>query len=223
MLGGYKGLNTDTSVIYWMFPLIVYLVFGYLDWKYREIDPEHWYPLFILGSGIGFHFGVSFGSFSLYLMGISVSLIFVFILLVVYYLGVVGGADVYALLLIAVSMPVPLHGIGLPPVLSIILYSSLLGLVYKILEAIRVVGLKRSFTLYYKVDKRIYLESDSFKWWVPREIAVESDLSEELAFVKKRFIEITPGIPMITMLFFGLLIYVFFGDLLFKIISWIMG
>ncbi|MEB3760858.1 MAG: prepilin peptidase [Desulfurococcales archaeon] len=202
---------------------IVLGVLGYLDYRYREIDPEIWYPLIIIGAGIGFYYSSLLYDAKLYMAGIVVAIAITGIFTVSYLLGLMGGADIYAVTFLSLTLPTPLHGTGLPPVLSVILYSSILAAIYRAISIGYALGPRHILKSSIKIEKRRLLEDVRLKWWLPKGIDIEEDLAEELYKAPGEILQASPGIPLITMMFIGFLAYLVLGDLLYKLASTILG
>ncbi len=198
-------------------------ILGYLDYRYREIDPETWYPLTIIGAGIGFYYSISLYDARLYLAGIIVALAIIGVFAVSYLLGLMGGADIYAVGFLSLTLPTPLHEEGLPPVLSIILYSSILATIYRAVAVAYALGPRNVFRFSHMIEKRRLLEDRRFMWWLPKGIDIEEDLAEELYMAPGKILKASPGIPLITMMFLGFIAYLAFGDLLYLLIQVVMG
>ncbi len=117
----YLGLVRDIYV------LAVILVASYWDLKKREIEPVYWLyasAISVLLSFLGLQVeGITLNYLYVYLVlsGIAIAL-----LGTLYMVGYMGGADLYALVFITLSMPVPLFASSLIPVpLLTVLYSAL--------------------------------------------------------------------------------------------------
>jgi hypothetical protein len=188
--------------------LLYLLPAAILDWRFREIDPEYWYP----GLIVSFPLGLACASIvfplkvSLALYGFSGLIVLVMIILYLY--GMLGGADVFASLLILFALPVP-EGIGLPPLISIMLYSSLLAVPYRIIVVWRATG--KPGLLPVTVRRSSLLEDPRFRWWIPRGADIEDEWS--LTVIKKKKVVASPGAPQVSLMFVGFIIHLIVGDI----------
>ena len=185
-------------------------VAGWLDARFREVDPELWYGPLILSLPLGACYALrSAGGLALvfYVAGLA----FWAVMAVLYVLGLIGGADVLATLLVVLSLPAPPRpgpGLGLlPPVIPVLLIATLAGLAYRFWAVARVYGLGRALRgLEVTVEARRLLEDRALLWWVPRGVGVEEEWAWELVSVRGR-VRAGPGSPLVTMMFIGVLAY----------------
>ncbi|MCE4625023.1 MAG: hypothetical protein F7C35_04075 [Desulfurococcales archaeon] len=180
---------------------------GVLDWMYREIDPEIWGPWLVLAPVVGLLYATSTGTPGL-LFFYALSLVFALLLAALYALGHLGGADMLAGALIALSLPVP-RSIGLPPVVTIILYASILGFAYRVYSMARAGS---PLSLKVRVRAEDLILNRRYKWWIPDGVNVEEDWTFTLASKAGEHVYASPGMPLVSFMLLGLILYLVVGD-----------
>ena len=194
----------DIAVLNTLIPLGIA---GVLDWRYREIDPEIWAPWLVLAPVVGLLYATSTGIPGI-LFYYVLSLVFTLLLAALYLLGQLGGADMLAGALIALSLPVP-REIGLPPIVTIILYASILGIAYRFYSMARA-GSPLAIKVKVRVEDLIL--DRRYKWWIPDGVNVEEDWTFTLASNKGGQVYASPGMPLVSFMLLGLLLYMVVGD-----------
>ena len=190
--------------------LVVLGVAGFLDARFREIDPEIWYGPLLLALPIGACHALSTAGPAASVFYVS-GLMLWLVMFGLYLYGMMGGGDVFATLLLVLSLPAPPRvepPLGfVPPVLVVLLLASLMGLMYRVWRVSRVVGFRRALTgLELELEPRRLLEDPVLLWWVPRGVGVEEEWSWELAGAKGR-VRAGPGTPLITFMALALAVY----------------
>ena len=180
-----------------------------LDLLYREVDPEIWAPLLIVGAGIGFYYATSTGMPLVLYYGASLALALVAGLL--YLAGLLGGADALAMTLIALTLPVPPRP-GLPPVVVVTFYATLLSLVHRTIIMVRVGGPRAALRSALEVRAEELLSDPRYRWWIPRGVHVEEDMLQHIAANLGGKLRAGPGTPLVFHMLLGLLAYTVLGD-----------
>lgn len=133
--------------------VLILSIAGIWDWKKREIDPRLWIAPIVIGIAVNVYRVLYFGMGSLDILSVMLELLFLAVVgLLVFYLRVLGGADLLALATLIALYPFPpipsyalslslLHCTSLlPPILEILAYYSLamaVLLVYNVLSNLR--------------------------------------------------------------------------------------
>ena len=179
-----------------------------LDALYREIDPEVWYVSLPLATALGvgslLESGFRGPLWVPYLLGGLV----LASLAILYYVGLMGGADVGAAALLWLGLPV--YGQALPTIYTALLYSApivALYYLYKMAGACRL----RCIAGGPRVKGSQLL---AMRWWAPRGYRIEGDVHELLAEqnLYDESLRATPLMPWVTILFAGFLLTLVFGD-----------
>jgi hypothetical protein len=131
---------------------------------------------------------------------------------ILFLLGLMGGADFYATLLLTILLPAPPRWmIGLPPVVVVTLYAAILSIIHSILAAWSATG---KFTLNPRlsIDAERLLADPKMKWWIPTGAIVEDpeDALFEIA-TKNGQVKVSYGTPHVTHMLIGLILYLAFG------------
>ncbi len=193
--------------------VLVFAITGVLDYLYREVPPELWILFFPLGVALGASYSVEACGPHVFMVFLAFSLVLPLASLVLYIVGLIGGADVIAYTLVALTLPCPFQGLpGLPPILDILLMSLLLGFAYAIYSIVRacyscnccVVKFPRVL-----VPASRLLRDERFRWWIPRGVGVEEveDYEYVLAEMGDELVEASPGIPHLTLLAVAIIAY----------------
>ncbi len=193
------------------FVLVVLGAAGVLDLVYREVDPEVWLvslpPAVALGAVSVVDAGYLGGMWwAPYVLG----LVPVVLLAGLYVSGLVGGADLGALALVAVGVPV-IEGSILPPVYLAVVYGAPVAAGYYVYSLARVCGLRCVARGRAVLDAGRLLE---LKWWHPRglgEPVVEAHEALASAGVWGR-VEASPLLPMVFVVWVGFVAALVVGD-----------
>lgn len=221
---------------------------SYLDWKYREVDDKVWIisgtlALALTVFDLVYEWSIDRLLLSLVSIGFSSGLAFAF-----YFLGLYGGADAKAILVISTGLPIyyptwSLHPFtGLASLVNGLISSLILPiciLLYnlaqlikgeKIFEGFEHESLMRKFfALLFGV--RLKNARDRKYWFLMEEFNNVRKFkfglfSLELSEIDRDDVWATPGIPLLIFITVGFLYYIFVGDLsyaffktLFKILN----
>ncbi len=184
------------------------LIAGVMDVLFREIDPELWPPFLILSIPTGLSCTLENYDPSIVKIFYIFGLAFVGIVGLIYLAGAIGGADLFSLLLVFISMPTPLEGgLGLPPVIVVSLIAAVLSLVYRVITISRATSLSDSLKMSVKVSKEDLLRDKRFAWWIPRGVNIEDEWAIAILDIEEDKVEASPGSPFIALLFISTLIY----------------
>ncbi len=191
---------------------LVLVAAGLLDLVYREIDPELWLvalpPAIPLGGYLAYNYGFEgVPWWTPYVLNMVV----VVLMAAMYVLGYVGGADVGAVLLVAVGLPV-LPGSLLPTLYVAIVYSVPFTAAYYAWKLYTVCGLKCV------VRGRALLKGEEaarIDWIQPRDLGEALLDAHELvarADAWDREVYATPLFPTVFLIAVGLLVTIIVGD-----------
>ncbi len=191
----------------------VMAVAGALDAVYREVDPELWMAALPLGLGLGLA-SVAGGSpvAGPWFLPILLGLVVVALLGALYIVGMMGGADLFAGLLIALSAPVA-PGSILPPVMLAILYQAPVIAGYMAWKYASLCGAGCLVPGRARVrGRRLVTE---LSWWAPRGYRLEADVHEVVAIegLWDREVQVTPLMPWVAFLAVGYYASLLLGDL----------
>lgn len=208
---------------------------SYLDWKYREVDDKVWILSGILATALttlDIVYGLSMDKLILSLLsiGFSSGLAFGF-----YFLGLYGGADAKAILLVSIGLPLYQQGrsmhpfTGLSTLINGLLFSLILPLTiltYNLTQLIKGRNifegfdhesrLRKFFALIFGVRLR---DAKNKRFWF---IMEEKNhvrrfkfglFSLELSEIDRDDVWATPGIPLLIFITAGFIYYIFLGDL----------
>lgn len=216
---------------------------GVADWLKRDIDPRTWVPGTVAGAALSALEIVELGTLGplIVLSVIIVALVVAALGIAIFIFRAMGGADFFAVLCAACSLPYPfLYMKGLlgesvlPPILHILFYSavlSLLPIVHNVLHNLKRIELlkelpvpkwrKAKFFLMCKVFTMDEFSRKRFYYpiFVPGLVDRTSfDVEEDdRAWVEKlrksgaRIVVATWGVPVVTMLWIAMLIYLALG------------
>jgi len=193
------------------------------DIVYREIPPEYWVPVGLLGAALGVSAGMQACTPHLLRASLLLGLIIVLVGGILYLVGLLGGGDVYALAFLAVSIPCPLRGGVLPPVYEVLFYAIIVETLYRVLTLWRACGPRCTLTIR-GVPVKAYelLAEGRFRWWIIHGVGVEDDeLDVELALAEEpgRQVLAVPGSPMVAFLLLGLILYLALGPCLARLLG----
>jgi len=183
-------------------------VAGVLDLVYREVDPELWMvglPLALALGAAGMAGQDYPGPLWLpYLMGGLLAASF----LALYWLGLLGGADVWAAVLLWLG--VPAYNTLLPSLYGALLYSAPLTVAYVITVSARRCGIDCVVRGVPMEGWRLVEE----RWWAPRGYRMESDVHELVAVegLYDRMVRATPLMPLVAFIAVGYIVYLLVGD-----------
>ncbi|MEM3383472.1 MAG: A24 family peptidase C-terminal domain-containing protein [Nitrososphaerales archaeon] len=220
-----------------LFVCILMLIYAsYSDWKTREVDDKLW----IISSFIGITINLIDLSFQfeiklLMLVIISISLISL-ISFIFYYIGFFGGADMKALIAIALIIPVYYPSKYIHPFTSLISLTNgafltlILPLIFFIMNMTRILRGKKIFSgfesekiwkkflvcfLGYRVSN---VKKEQFFMSLQKNIngkkVFHISLLKDEEFISGQDVWVTPGIPLLIFITFGFLLTITFGDLL---------
>ncbi len=176
---------------------------------YREVDTELWIASLPLGLALGY---ASLTGYPLpRSLPYALTLPLVLVLLVLYALGYLGGADAWLSLFLALALPVP-PGSLLPTLYLAFLYSAPFAVAYYLWELYRFCGLSCVARL--KARVRGADLAGELRWWLPRGVRLVGDPHEVVAAeaLWDREVYASPLLPMITLVFLGLVVAVLVGD-----------
>ncbi|GBF09618.1 hypothetical protein apy_13430 [Aeropyrum pernix] len=194
---------------------ILLLVAGLMDALWREIEPAYWYlavktSLLVFAASLYLEGGLASAP-SKALVHVSLTLILVAVSLALFKLCLLGGSDVAAFVLVAVSSPYS-PGLPIPPLAVALIASAPLAAIYITVSHVR---LRRRGGLLTPEDLAF---DPRFKWWIPR---VEGEVVERffhgcrldadppaLAALTGRRVRAEPGIPLVAFIALGYLAYV---------------
>lgn len=208
---------------------------SYLDWKYREIKDIVWIvsgtiALALTAFDLAYEWSTDNLFLSLLSIGFSAGLAFAF-----YFLGLYGGADAKAILVISIGLPLypsarSLHPFtGLASLINGLLFSLILPiciLLYNLTQLIKGERIfegfqheklmRKIFALFFGV--RLKNARDKKYWFLMEEYNGIRKFkfglfSLELSEIDRDDVWVTPGIPLLIFITMGFLYYVFVGDL----------
>ena len=211
-----------------MKPAIVVLtalaIAGLSDVKSRDIDPVFWMISIPLATGVyAYSCGpqtVSLGSLLLPLLAIAYMPAIVS--LVLYKLGLLGGADVWALTLIAAGFP--LHpALPIPSTLAAVIIGSVTMMMHRAASVARVCGIRCVIKARVRVDSGRIISDPRMRFWIVdagEGIDVSQEPWEIVArnWSSKRLVKASPGLPYIAHLALGLGVYII---ILVLVVDWI--
>ena len=214
----------DPATLQEVYVLIVLVIAGLLDVVYREIEPLYWYiaskagALLVLAEasyGASLYGGEYYYMVMVYLL---LSLVPVIVVLALYRLCMIGGADVGAIAFIAVTLP--LHaGSLVPPIYLIIIYTLAPMAAYSAyIYLARCKGpLIRCLRGPVVVDTRELLVRREYMWWMPSVGGCSIGLYKDEAVFRrykglKRRVEASPGNPYVSFIAVAYIIFLFIGD-----------
>lgn len=194
--------------------LLVMMIAAIQDVRKREVEPVLWLVAIPLGAAITLsqmsQERVIYLLFSLLPAAVS---------FVLYKRCMIGGADVLALLFIAIAAPWD-RDLLVPPVYMIVLYSIVPSLAYQLYSNLLVCGGSASCLLSqsHEVEAGRLLRDQRLRWWIPEgEACSEEDPREVIARLsdgdESRRIKVMPGHPYVAHLAIGALLTLIFGDL----------
>ncbi|MCE4617891.1 MAG: hypothetical protein F7C37_00420 [Desulfurococcales archaeon] len=193
-----------------MFTVGVFAVAGVMDFVYREVDPELWIIPAPIGVALGITNVLKYYEGPLWLPYLVNGLIAV-VFLVMYWLEFMGGADLAAVLFVAVSLPIVDNAI-MPSVLLMLLYSAPFVLGFYVFELTRRCGLNCLLRLKVRVKGKELVSK--YRWWHPSGVRIEGDPHEVVAKMNAwdKTIEASPLLPLVTLMFLGLIMAIIIGD-----------
>ena len=197
-----------------MKPAIVVLaalaIAGLSDVKSRDIDPVFWMISIPLATGVyTYSCGpqtVSLGSLLLPLLAIAY--VPAIVSLILYKLGLLGGADVWALTLIAAGFP--LHpALPVPSTLAAVIIGSVTMMLHRAASVARVCGVKCIVKPRIRVDAERVIGDSRMRFWI-LDAGDGVDVSQEPWEIvarnwgSKRVVKASPGLPYVAHLALGL-------------------
>jgi len=191
-----------------LYVAVVLGVAAALDAIYREVDPELWLaslPLaLVLGAASIYTRGYPGPLWLPYAMG---GLLFLAVT-ALYLLGLIGGADVGAVALLWLGVPVA--GEVLPALYTSLLYSAPLAAGYYLVKLGGKCGLS-CVVRGYRVRGEELL---GMRWWAPRGYRLEADVHELVAVegLYGSYVRASPLLPWVTVLYLGYLASLALGD-----------
>ncbi len=193
------------------------------DIVYREIPPEYWVPVGLLGAALGVSAGMQVCTLHLLRASLLLGLMIAIVGGALFLVGLLGGGDVFALIFLAVSLPCPLRGGILPPVYEALFYAIIGETLYRVIVLWRACGPRCTLTIR-GVPVKAYelLTERRFKWWVIHGVGVEDDgLDVELALAEEpgKQVQAAPGSPMVAFLLLGLILYLALGPCLARLLG----
>ncbi|MEB3860611.1 MAG: hypothetical protein GSR84_00135 [Desulfurococcales archaeon] len=197
--------------------VVVMGVAGILDLLYREIEPLYWFYATLLG-GLAYlktHGGL-LGQAEPILLGLALAPALVMAGL--YAAGLMGGADVLAMVFLSLAYPLAPGSLLPVPVLAI-LYASPLSVAHRIWMLCRVVrGPRCLVSGRIRVPGYRLLSDPRLRWWLVSDkraggLDVGGETWEIVAKLGPREpVEATPGLPYVTHLAAGTILAVILGD-----------
>jgi len=188
---------------------VVLSIAGILDALYREVDTELWLAALPFGFSLGF-LSLQDYPYSVYLPYIF-TIPIIIILIILYYLGFLGGADVWLSIFLAFSMPVVDRSL-LPGLYLSFLYSSPFFLAYYLWKLYSKCGISCIRALGVKVKGRDIVEE--LRWWIPKGARIIGDPHEIVTFEELWDKEVfaSPLLPVVAITVFGAVLAVILGD-----------
>jgi preflagellin peptidase FlaK len=208
---------------------------SYLDWKYREVDDKVWIISGVLATvltvfDLAYKWTMDKLLLSILSIGFSSGLAFGF-----YFLGLYGGADAKAILIVSLGLPLhqpdrSLHPFtGLATLTNGLIFSLILPLtilIYNLTQLIRKRDIFEGFHHESTIRKFFALmfgvrlkNTRNRKFWFLMEEADHTRrfkfglFSPELSEIDRDDVWATPGIPLLIFITAGFLYYIFLGDI----------
>ncbi len=192
-----------------LYALFVVGIAGLFDMIYREIDTELWMSSLPLGIALGY-LSLSnhpYPKITPYALTFPV----IVVLIILYYLGYIGGADAWLGVFLSLSLPVR-SGSIIPAYYLAVIYSTPFILGYYLCSlystcswnCIRNRGVKvRGIELVEKM-----------KWWIPKGEKITGDPHEIVASGNywEETVTASPLLPLVSLTWMGLVIAVILGD-----------
>ncbi|MCX8165565.1 MAG: A24 family peptidase [Acidilobaceae archaeon] len=205
---------------------LVMLYAGISDIRTREVDPRLWLAASIPGAPLALLTALS--DSLTYILSMLLSLLVVAVAYVLYRFCIMGGADVLAMLFVAVMSPV---GTIFPSLYLAVIYSaapSVLAQVYYNYRFCRSLSLGCIFATSHEVEVKRLLEDPALRWWgVSGESCREEDPREILMRVSggdlAAKVRVSPGHPYIAYLAIGLLLVLLIGDMPIRLVLKALG
>ena len=224
---------------------------SYQDLKTREIDDKLWLITAPIGGVLTLYEMITTPGYQYYLAGFSIGLTVV-LALGVAYIGLYGGADAKALIMISLTMPIyPFAGVLVSPfypltilgnglVLSLLLIPTLavLNLVWKVarkknlFEGIRATPMQKLGALFTGIKVRpstamsvhfnLIEKFDGGKRYLKLFNRVEETDEVKIIDKKAEYVWVTPAIPMIVFFLFGFLLSLVGVDILIRVVTLLM-
>ncbi|MCL7396241.1 MAG: prepilin peptidase [Thaumarchaeota archaeon] len=208
---------------------------SYLDWKYREVDDKAWIISGVLATiltvfDLAHRWSMDKLLLSILSIGFSSSLAFGF-----YFLGLYGGADAKAILIVSLGLPLhqtdrSLHPFtGLATLTNGLIFSLILPLtilIYNLTQLIKKRDIFEGFHHESTIRKLLALmfgvrlkNARNRRFWFLMEEADHTRrfkfglFSLELSEIDRDDVWATPGIPLIIFITAGFLYYILLGDI----------
>ena len=208
---------------------------SYLDWKYREVDDKAWIISGVLATiltvfDLAHRWSMDKLLLSILSIGFSSSLAFG-----LYFLGLYGGADAKAILIVSLGLPLhqtdrSLHPFtGLATLTNGLIFSLILPLtilIYNLTQLIKKRDIFEGFHHESTIRKLLALmfgvrlkNARNRRFWFLMEEADHTRrfkfglFSLELSEIDRDDVWATPGIPLIIFITAGFLYYIFLGDI----------
>lgn len=176
---------------------------------YREVDPELWMAGAPLGAALGLASIQSYqGPTWLPYAGNG---LVVLLFAALYHYRLMGGADLASIAFLSISLPVA-GGSILPSSMLVVVYSSPFIAIHYMGELLRRCGPSCLKTMRARVKGRVLVSE--YKWWLPWGARLEGDPHEVVAMLDawEEEVEAAPLLPLVTLLYMGLLVAVLVGD-----------
>ena len=173
------------------------------------MDSELWISSLPLGLALGY---ASLTGYPLpSILPYALTLPLVLILLALYAIGYLGGADAWLSLFLALALPVP-RGSLLPTLYLAFMYSAPFTIAYYLWELYRYCGFPCTASL--KARVRGVDLARELRWWLPRGVRLVGDPHEVVAVedLWEKEVYASPLLPMVTLVFLGLVVAVIVGD-----------
>lgn len=200
-----------------LFAAIVMTVAGLLDLLYREMEPLYWFYATLIGGLLylsEYHWLLARADLIL----VGLALVPVGLMLALYMAGVMGGADVMAMLFLSLAYPLAPDALLPIPVLTI-LYASIPSLAHRVWMASRVCGKPRCLLAgKVRVEAWRLLRDPRLRWWLVSDkrlggLDVGAEIWEVVAKLgPKELVEVSPGLPYVAHLAVGFITALILGD-----------
>lgn len=194
--------------------LVTLIVAAIQDIKKREVSPTIWLVATPVAAAL-----TLIDTNILELAYLLASLLPAFVAFVLYRLCMIGGADVIALLFLAVAVPQG-DGLLLPPTYLTITYSLLPAVAYQLYSNSLICrgGVACMLSQSHEVEVERLMNDERFRWWIPEgEACSEEDPREIIARAAGgdggKLVRVSPGHPYVAHLAVGYILTILIGDL----------